>query len=314
MSLNISPDIATYAEQQHADEICRQRQFHEHEQPHRVDIRCHQRFTMFSQLPPEIRDMIWELAIHDCDAQPKAHWFSLQRCADNAGYPTPSLYTSYEPMESDHEGRIHPNSDQQRRQSLTYLKIPSFNTPPKDDQLDEVCDQWDRAGNVSAYINTCALWTACPESCAAMIRQWRKDAHVRGNDARQVKLIKFETGHASPFHLIDMQQDVLAIKAPEISAVLAQSILHLAKGGFCGSTVRNIGLEFHVEWDNILRLGSHGTGWEHFTNNLKAEGSKVAKLASRLTNETAAQLWLLDTTRYSGQNFLSRRQSLNDEV
>lgn len=110
-------------------------------------------FTIFSKLPQELRDQIWDQAIRDDG--PAAHFFTM-----------------YDPaVDTDHVVR-----QEKRVHATSGGNDPSYRVglaAPHDRRWGE--HSW-TGGNVSAYVTDSGLWTACWESRRRMLWHFRPTA------------------------------------------------------------------------------------------------------------------------------------------
>ncbi|KAI2463262.1 hypothetical protein F4781DRAFT_133673 [Annulohypoxylon bovei var. microspora] len=110
-----------------------------------------QTFTSFSNLPKELRDMIWDFAIRD--ERPGAHFFLLGNLCEELN----AVDLKYE--------QIHSKEEE---------KFPIFALRYSVDAT----DGFPRTTyNQSAYLIDSGLWTACRESRDAMQRRFRRAEH-----------------------------------------------------------------------------------------------------------------------------------------
>lgn len=122
-------------------------------------------FPLFTRLPRELRDMIWDLAMRALD-QPAAHFFSVYR-----RLPGDELWPARLPGH---------NSLDRFPDFLANYLLPPHVPPPSSavagggGQRMAPSTVWDEPSNPSAYLVDCALWHACGESHAAMVRRFRR--------------------------------------------------------------------------------------------------------------------------------------------
>lgn len=110
-------------------------------------------FTIFSQLPPELRDQIWDQAIRDDG--PAAHLFTMY---------DPAVDTDYVVRQ---EKRVHATSGGDDPSYRVGLAAPHGQRWSEHSWTD---------GNESSYMTDSGLWTACWESRRRMLWHFRPTA------------------------------------------------------------------------------------------------------------------------------------------
>lgn len=110
-------------------------------------------FTIFSRLPQELRDQIWDQAMRD--DSPAAHFFTMY---------DPAVDTDCVVRQ---EKRVHATSGGNDPSYRVGLAAPQGRT---------WCEHSWTGGNVSAYVTDSGLWTACWESRKRMLRYFRPAA------------------------------------------------------------------------------------------------------------------------------------------
>lgn len=106
-------------------------------------------FTKFSELPQELQDQIWDLAIRD--DRPAAHFFTVYDAAED------------------------PNDvvrQEKRAHDARAGHVPSYGVGLAAPEGVATCKQSWADGNASAYMTGSALWTACWNSRKRMLRHF----------------------------------------------------------------------------------------------------------------------------------------------
>lgn len=152
-------------------------------------------FNKFSELPQELQDQIWDLAIRD--DRPAAHFFTVydpaQDCDDIVR----------------HEKRVH---------VARAGHVPPYGVGLAAPEVPETCRQSWTDGNLSAYMTDSALWTACWNSRKRMLWHFRPTA----TRSLAVTMPFLRDDGKRQYLTIRPSEDLLCLQFPTGSAIREQ--------------------------------------------------------------------------------------------
>ncbi|KAK0641656.1 hypothetical protein B0T16DRAFT_449059 [Cercophora newfieldiana] len=185
-------------------------------------------FRLFTMLPGELRDMIWDCAIRS--AEPGAHFFA-----------TIDVRTvQHKHMFAGSMGEL----------SLFRRAAPQGRTPGfqfRVDKADTFNHSWTQ-NNPSAYLIDGGLWTACRESYLAMRRAFPKgDQDVKSSWFLRDRPRAYQHKPRKVQHFtIRPSQDLVIFQQPPGHSEGFNQTLGIDSWGKAG--IRNAGIEYHPNW------------------------------------------------------------------
>ncbi|KAF5674278.1 hypothetical protein FCIRC_7816 [Fusarium circinatum] len=216
-------------------------------------------FHLFSQLPLELREHIWKMAMRP----------------DKPGVQIFRIY--------------HPELDNPRHAKDIYgftLKDSSYFVPPCSYRLalpvwNKYPDSTDGSSdhNISTYLIDSSLWTVCQESRSMMRRVFGT------NDASRQRLLGSATAHylsggAASYVTICPEKDLIVLQFDDMFKFKWRFLNDLFNTKtYYSAGILNIGIEYHIEWG---------------MNTYKDDENPLNKLYSLAYSGFSINIWLID--------------------
>lgn len=226
----------------------------------------------FSDLPLELREHIWDLAIWNHECLPEAHFFNAS---------TESNLWNKKVLEGCYKDLGLPE--------WMNLKSPCWN-PSEPDQA-----KWASDENISGYTQDSGLWSACVESRQALLRLW-KGGHGRPSHRSSLQLtrnFKIPTEENEFSIVLHLDQDLVCINPAHLRDLGENSAIES----------KHMGFEFDPSWLEECERRWAGKVWyleEGTCQQTDLESDKkttvfddLLKHLERFENQ-GKNLWLID--------------------
>ena len=250
-----------------------------------LNINNKQTFTCFGQLPKEIRERIWDLAIQNRNAEPEAHFFSI----------------SYEKQKLLWDTK-------QDRTSLVWSESTTLVTAPTWKTCLGVHRSWDSLENPSAYLLDSGLWNACIESRDVVAARWdrihRCDSECRYTCARydryQVTTLIIGEGASRRWLTVRPQLDLIVYQLPYLDTT-EDPVFTPASGLFHWGSIRteNLAIEYNPRWMweiECFERGCDADLGQRLRERMNCVGGLLREALKISVEMYGGFLWLVDHT------------------
>lgn len=231
-------------------------------------------FTCFGDLPKELRDCIWELAIQNDKDEPEIHFFSVS--------DEPQRYVN------DREGT---RTITEWMDAYSYAKAPMWKSGRGYHKA------WDSRKNPSGYLLDSGLWLACVESRDAVAR---RRTHV-DDPYEDVLSIKMPAGKNSSWQrsiAIRPRRDLVVFQIQNVISRRLGILDHLVERTMFWNCLYpvNLGIEYDPQWGRDLHEANPDGD---STTDMDYDGLPVSHLLQELadfatTSYAHNDMWLVD--------------------